>query len=956
MRDIGKALKYLEILQKHQIGGDPDTSEGVIDLLYRKNPAAIDSVWAKHKVLHLGNQILLREIVRKEDGPALGGVDFQDQGRFTIYESFFSRPLFAIFSNRIRIGCEVLGIPYFEPVFGSLSLGDANASTFSSPDGELIVAVNSGLFAFLFKFSHLVSRCFKSRVGKEGETELVFNIGSLDSDALTQEQIDGFVQLWSDYGAYGYATDPVFNIVNTIELPCFPIVRCLFCNLYMFVLAHEYAHIFIEKQRLPLNPDKMGREIDADAVAFQICFSYIRSVSAFPLEIAAPVYSAYIYLKLTELRGRVSSRKFDLFHPPAAHRQAALLSLVREYCPDIYMTARYLCESFDIAVNLLWEHTKDSIVASIAAAPPLARFSDETQQYIWSLAGTLPSKETGMIDPIASNRRRSPTDELDETQGILSRLAKVINSTAYDSAEIRERYRKAFEEVANEHRLSIFEAFREAGQKKNPEAADDSASPSTADMDALIASGSASYVKFEFAQAAEAFSSASSICEKSGTPLQWLTINTLLCRSLHEAGEHQRALAVSEQLIRRSANYYGDQHCSTAQAHNNHGLLLKDQGHAELAEREFQGALAIFENQLGPSHEEVAIVVNNLALAIHAAGRPTEAISHFRRAISIDVARCGENSLEVGRAESNLAETLFTLNEYHEAETLYRHALAIAEQHYEPDHPQIAKRLNNLSRVLSDTSRFEESEKCLRKALAIHQAHYGTEHVECAPILGNLGIVLTETGKLDEAGKLMRTALEIDRANFGRQHPRVARDLNNLGGVLSRTNNLDQLAESEEMLTEAIEILSLTAGENHPTLASFLNSLSTVQYRLGKLDAAEVGLERALAIQERFAGPNLAEKGITLSNLSHVYVARGDLERGQMAITEALSIVLRSWYVTGKRSSHLQALANSHNQMLALIGVPLEEIPKRLEELCQEVMIGVIKSGVTPKFDTPEDH
>jgi tetratricopeptide (TPR) repeat protein len=299
-------------------------------------------------------------------------------------------------------------------------------------------------------------------------------------------------------------------------------------------------------------------------------------------------------------------------------------------------------------------------------------------------------------------------------------------------------------------------------------------------------------------------------------------------------------------------------------------------------------ALAIDEKSFGGDHPKVAIHLNNLAALLQATNRLAEAEPLMRRALAIDEKSLGGDHPNVAICLNNLAALLQATNRLAEAEPLMRRALAIDEKSFGGDHPNVAIRLNNLAQLLQATNRLAEAEPLMRRALAIDEKSFGGEHPTVAIRLNNLAALLQATNRLAEAEPLMRRALAIDEKCYGPDHPDVARDLNNLAALLQATY---RLAEAEPLMRRALAIDEESFGGDHPKVAIRLNNLAQLLQATNRLAEAEPPSRRALMILSRFAK------------------------------------------VTGHRHPSMQMVIGNYASLLVKIGIPQDEIKKKIDEL-----------------------
>ncbi len=189
-------------------------------------------------------------------------------------------------------------------------------------------------------------------------------------------------------------------------------------------------------------------------------------------------------------------------------------------------------------------------------------------------------------------------------------------------------------------------------------------------------------------------------------------------------GEHRAA----GRDLRRSA----DLACSPAQqagAHNGLGILAKDTGRYDAAERHYERALTILEETLGTDHPGTASIHHNLAGLAHARGRYTEGEPHVRRALELRT-----------RAAA-------------------------------PDPAQLASDLAVLGAIQAGEGRSPEAEATFRRTLQLWSRLRGPEHYEVAVCLHHLGVLQAARGDREAAVGDLRHALAITSSVLGPTHP-----------------------------------------------------------------------------------------------------------------------------------------------------------------------------------------
>jgi tetratricopeptide (TPR) repeat protein len=239
-----------------------------------------------------------------------------------------------------------------------------------------------------------------------------------------------------------------------------------------------------------------------------------------------------------------------------------------------------------------------------------------------------------------------------------------------------------------------------------------------------------------------------------------------------------------------------------AEAHNNLGRVLADQGRTAEAVAEYQRALAVKPDSTG--------AYNNLGLALADQGKLTAAMAEYRQALKID-----PNDV---LAHNNMGLTLAGQGKVAAAMAEYRQALKID--------PNYAAAHNNLGSVLAHDGKLTEAIAEYRQALKI-KPDYAETH-------NNLGFALAGQGKVAEAIAEYEQALKLN-ANYAETH-------NNLGLAFAGQG------KSAEAIAEYRQVLKI-----NPNDARAHNNLGLALAGEGKSAEAMAEYRQALRINPNYA-------------------------------------------------------------------------------------------------------
>ncbi len=197
-----------------------------------------------------------------------------------------------------------------------------------------------------------------------------------------------------------------------------------------------------------------------------------------------------------------------------------------------------------------------------------------------------------------------------------------------------------------------------------------------------------------------------------------------------------------------------------AEAHNNLGAALREQGQLAEAVTQYQQALRI-----KPDYAEAH---NNLGAALREQGQLAEAVTQCQEALRLKP--------DFAEAHNNLGNALWEQGQLAEAVARYQEALRL--------NPDYAEAHSNLGNALKEQGRLAEAVAQCREALRL-EPDYAEAHL-------NLGNALKDQGQLTEAVARYQEALRL-KPDYAEAH-------NNLGTVLHYQG---QLAEAVSQYQEA---------------------------------------------------------------------------------------------------------------------------------------------------------
>lgn len=262
-------------------------------------------------------------------------------------------------------------------------------------------------------------------------------------------------------------------------------------------------------------------------------------------------------------------------------------------------------------------------------------------------------------------------------------------------------------------------------------------------------------------------------------------------------------------------------------AHNNLGVILKNQGHPDQALERFRRAL-----ELRPEYPEA---LDNLGLALSATGRLDEAIAAHRQALKLypnpgTLANLGNAYLRSGRA----ADGVVVLKQATELE------------------PTDARLQANYGAVLEGAGRFDEARAVYTRALALDPQNAAVrarvDALRSAGVTGNAGLHALEqaaAAQPNDAAAQYALAVALAQANRAAEAiPRYERAVQLNPDYVEAHNNLAALLAQAGRLGDALPHFE-AAVRLRPNLVETHMNLAVAYSRSGRGDAARGEAQRA---------------------------------------------------------------------------------------------------------------
>jgi tetratricopeptide (TPR) repeat protein len=318
-----------------------------------------------------------------------------------------------------------------------------------------------------------------------------------------------------------------------------------------------------------------------------------------------------------------------------------------------------------------------------------------------------------------------------------------------------------------------------------------------------------------------------------------------------------------------------------------------DNSHLERAEEWLAVADALLERTGNPDALRARYYATHASVLTNS-GRYAEAAAEHERARAIRE-RIMPDSMELARNLTSLAYVYDEIGEYAKAREIGDRGLAIEIAKLGPDHPEIATVYNNLGNIAADEGNNDKARDYYVKALAIRErtvAEAGDDPRGIAMVANNLGMMALDTERYDEALTYLRRAIDV-RHKLDPEDPEATLPMVGVATVLAKRK---QYAEALAEFQRSLDIVEKKLTKDHPYAGDALVGIGSSQRELGRLDASQAALERALAIREHDARP--VELGEVQFELAKTVWARGNKARAR-----ELAKSSRDQYATSKAAA-----------------------------------------------------
>jgi CHAT domain-containing protein/tetratricopeptide (TPR) repeat protein len=379
---------------------------------------------------------------------------------------------------------------------------------------------------------------------------------------------------------------------------------------------------------------------------------------------------------------------------------------------------------------------------------------------------------------------------------------------------------------------------------------------------------------------------------------------------LKQGGAYDAAERCYSDAIEILRKLRGDGRLGLAYVLNNLGELERARWRLTQAEPLFREALEIWDD-LGPEYrEQFARTLHNLGLLQKSAGKFADAESDLRRALDEAAVALGEGAELTARFRSSLASLYLDTAREDLARPLYEEAIRTLTTLPNVPKAVVASVTNSFATLYRGLADYERAEELYGDAIDLLRpsddaaALTRDERVILASALDNLAGSRYERREFVGAAEAFREGIEIWQGLADRA-PDLATSQEGLGLVLQE---LEHQEEAERLLRDALALRQAALGEDHPEVATSLYNLGSQLAHRGDYADAEPLYQRAETIvRSKLSATHPALEQILLGQ-AELYGATGRPDEALERCREASAIHARMLLVAAGAASEEQFL------------------------------------------------
>ncbi len=278
----------------------------------------------------------------------------------------------------------------------------------------------------------------------------------------------------------------------------------------------------------------------------------------------------------------------------------------------------------------------------------------------------------------------------------------------------------------------------------------------------------------------------------------------------------------------------------------------------------------------GAGDKELAEIHQRLGSFYEEQKEYEKGLHHLNTSLQLRRTAKGLDPLKTAYSLHDLAHLNNRMGRKDIAKSLYSEALQIKRKHAPPGSTTAASTLVNLALLLKEEGAYETAEEMTREAIALYKANPDTLPAHLAATLTNLGSLLRIKGDFENALVALLEAKDIKIKMYGANHPRLGSTFNTLAATYAEMKRFDA---AREWYQKAIDAYTSIEGVVPLNTATPMTNLAHVEIDEGHLDRAIELFQRALQIRSAELPDDNSRVLTVRIGLAWAWALQGDMQQ-----------------------------------------------------------------------------
>ena len=345
-----------------------------------------------------------------------------------------------------------------------------------------------------------------------------------------------------------------------------------------------------------------------------------------------------------------------------------------------------------------------------------------------------------------------------------------------------------------------------------------------------------------------------------------------------------KAIAILEELLPAKRRVLGEDYEGREYDIMNLAGAYRDTGQFEMALPLFQQAHAGLKDSKGPNHPQTLTTMFTLAGCQRSLGKSKEALDLLIDLVERSKKVNGPHAVATFKYVNDLALTHRQLGNMAEAITFFRQAADGVQAKLPSNHPMSQQLVANFASTLSAAGKFDESITIYRELYESAKLQYGDNHPVTLSRKQEIANGLYGAERYGDAIPILKEVFRERKAKIG-TIVGTWETLNMLGGAYYQ---MGQYSDAERVLSENLDAIANSIGREHFLHVNVLRWLQVIYLRTKNYEKAELTIRQWIEIQNKIKSPP-QEKARATSCLASALVG---LERYDEAMQLAQRIIV----------------------------------------------------------------